>query len=79
MLGPAVGGQLLDRGQRNLLAAQFGEALDPAENDHETVGVDPRDVAGIVPAKAAFGARRVQLARLFGQQIAQHDVRSPHA
>ena len=51
MLGPAAGGPIARPWPADLLAAQFGEALDPTENGHEAIGVDPRDVAGIVPAK----------------------------
>src|SRR6185436_20970999 len=58
-LGPGARRELLDGRQRNHLAADLREALRAALNRDEPIRVDRHDVAGVVPARAALGRRRL--------------------
>src|SRR5690606_21515556 len=77
-LRPRTRGELLDRRQRNHLAADLREALRAAADPHEAFGVDRHDVPGVVPAFAAAGARRNELSRSLGQEMTLHHGRAAH-
>ena len=69
-VGPEAAGQGLDGGEGDHLAGDLGEALGPAEDPDVALGVDVDDVAGVVPALR----RRLELPRLLGPEVAEHDV-----
>ena len=70
-VGPEGCDRAFDRGQRDHLAADLGEALEAAEDGDETAGIDADDIAGVVDA----GFRRLQPAGRLGPEIAQHEIR----
>ncbi len=68
-VGPEDSDHILDRPQRDHLAADLGEALGPAQDLHPAILTDRDDVAGVVPAAVeALGAP-------IGAEIAAHYVR----
>src|SRR5690606_2872240 len=75
---PGTRRELLDRGQRNHLAADLRKAFRAPANPDEAFGVDGDDVAGVVPALAAVRLRRHELAGVLGAQVPEHHIRSAH-
>ena len=71
-------GYVLDHVQRHHFTRDFGESPDTPGNRNQSVRIESNNVAGVVPAFADRGFRRLNNARILIPVIAQHQIRAAH-